>query len=340
VIKNPNATLIAIVDPSPHGAQLAAQLNTTYYPTVSALLSSPHIPHAAIICTPNTTHVPIATQLASAGIAILVEKPLSSDISSGRTLLAHVKACNVKLLVGHHRRFQPCIAHAKAILCSPPDAKASLGRILALSGHWTARKPDAYFAPPLEWHRDAGAVLVNLIHDVDALQYLFGPISRVHAEATPSTREFTAEEGAALILRFASGVVGTFLLCDAAPSPWSFEAGTGENPTIPKTGRDFYRVFGTRGALSVPDLVRFAYEDEADGDEGDWTRVVREQKVGAGEEEVIVPFDKQMEHFVSLVKGEVDKPMCSGEDGLRALMVCEAVKEAIRTGMGVDVGEV
>lgn len=57
-----------------------------------------------------------------------------------------------------------------------------------------------------------------------------------------------------MILKFASGAVGTFILSDAVPSPYSFEAGTGEIPMITYTGQDFHRIFGTQASLSVPNM--------------------------------------------------------------------------------------
>jgi len=335
IVKNLNATLIALVDPAPHGAQVAAELKTNHYASVDVLIKSIHKPQAAIICTPNATHVPIAKELATAGINILVEKPMSTDITSGRELIAHAKACGVKLLIGHHRRFNSYISLTKSILVSP-DPNTSLGRIIAISGLWTAYKPASYFAPPTEWRRGAtgGVTLINLVHEIDILHHLLGPIVRVHAESTTSTRGFAASEGAAIILRFASGVVGTFVVSDATPSPFNFEAGTGENPMIPRAGKDFYRFFGTEASLSVPDMTRFSYDGAK---EKSWTQVLAEQKVAVKD---IVPFDAQVEHFVRLVRGEAEEPLCSGEDGLRALMVCEAVKEAMATGRAVDVGDV
>jgi predicted dehydrogenase len=335
VIKNPNATLIALVDPAPHGAQVATELNTNHYASVEALIRSPHKPQAAIICTPNATHVPIAKELATAGIDILVEKPMSTDIPSGRELIAHAKACGVKLLVGHHRRFNSYISLTKSILTSPHPS-TSLGRILAVSGLWTTYKPSSYFAVPTEWRQGAtgGVILINLIHEIDILHHLLGPIVRVHAESTTSTRGFAADEGAAVILRFASGAVGTFVASDATPSPFNFEAGTGENPMVPRVGKDFCRIFGTEASLSVPDMARFSYDGAG---ERSWTRVLAERKIAV---EDLVPFDAQVEHFVKLVSGEVGGPLCSGEDGLRALMVCEAVREAMRTGKAVDVEDV
>jgi predicted dehydrogenase len=335
VIKNPNTTLIALVDPAPHSAQMATKLNINHYPSVEAMIKSPHKPQAAIICTPNATHVAIAKELATAGIDILVEKPMSTNIPSGRELIAHAKSCSVKLLIGHHRRFNSYISLTKSILASS-DPDTSLGRIIAISGLWTAYKPASYYAPPTEWRQGAtgGVILINLIHEIDILHHLFGPIVQVHAEATTSTRGFAADEGVAIILRFASGVVGTFVASDATPSPFNFEAGTGENPTIPRVGKDFYRIFGTEASLSVPDMTRFSYDGAG---EKSWTQVLTERKIAV---EDVVPFDAQMEHFVELVKGEVREPLCSGEDGLRALMVCDAVREAMRTGMAVNVENV
>ena len=163
------------------------------------------------------------------------------------------------------------------------------------------------------------------------MQYLIGPITRVHAEVTPSQRGFAAEEGAAIIFRFASGSVGTFLLSDAVPSPHNFEAGTGENPIIPKAGRDVYRIFGTEGMLSVPDLRRWTYEE---GKEKSWTEVMREEVLEA--EDAKIPFELQVDHFVNVILG-LETAICPGEEGLRALVVCDAVRKAIEIGMPVDI---
>jgi predicted dehydrogenase len=133
------------------------------------------------------------------------------------------------------------------------------------------------------------------------------------------------------VLKFESGVVGTFLLCDSAPSAHSFEAGTGENPNIPRSGRDFYRIFGSEGTLSVGNMKVERYRD--DGGEGAWSDEVIEEDVQVGGE---VPFDEQVGHLVRVVRG-LEGPRCSIEDGLRAVVVAEAVRKAMKTGVPVDI---
>lgn len=211
-------------------------------------------------------------------------------------------------------------------------AISSLGRLVAVSGLWTLYKPQEYFQPPTEWRRlnTAGPILINLIHEIDILHHLFGPIVRVFAEETVSQRGYPAEEGAAITLKFANGMVGTFLLSDAVVSPHNFEAGTGENPTIPKVGQDFYRIFGSEGSLSVPNMVRWTYQKEAKG----WTEELQRESLELPPTKA--PFELQIEHFVKVIRGE-ETPSCSGVEGLRAVVVCEAIKQSMREGRPKDI---
>lgn len=343
VIQDPNASLHCIIDPSPAAASVASDLGTTLFSSISDMLASPSgKPDAAIICTPNKTHVALSTELLSAGINVLCEKPLSVDIPSGQSLVAHARAHpSLHLLAGHHRRFNPYVVATKRILESKTN---SIGQITAISGLWALYKPPAYFDPPTEWRRNGdsgGPVWINLIHEIDILHYLLGShIVRVAAFEAPKRRGHDAEEGGAIILHFDNGVVGTFLLSDAVVSPHAFEMGTRENPVIPRAGKDVYRIFGTEGTLSVPDLRRSFY-DVADGREKSWNSELSEvtetlEAWLSEEERAKVPFELQVAHFVRVIRGN-EKPVCSGEDGLAAVRVAEAVRVALRTGHVVDV---
>ncbi|RAL00825.1 Gfo/Idh/MocA family protein [Aspergillus ibericus CBS 121593] len=347
VVRHPSTTLLALIDPSPSAPTTASTLNTLYFPSLPALLSTPDIPHpdAAIICTPNHTHVSIAIACLEAGIHVLLEKPVSECVETGLPLLRAVRQYpGVKVLIGHHRRFNPYITKTKEILDS-----GVLGMIIAISGLWTIYKPDEYFAPPTEWRREkgrGGVLGINFIHDVDLMHYLLGPITRVYGEKTMMQRggedkSHTAEEGAAITLRFKSGVVGTFVVCDGVVAPWSFEVGTGENPLIPMVEGDgdgeggFYRVLGTRGALSVPDLKTWRYEGERS-----WREKLKvEEYIGEVDREG-VPFDLQLGHFVDVIEGRESVARCDAVEGLRALVVVDAVKRALEGETVVEVVDV
>jgi predicted dehydrogenase len=325
VERNSDTVLSAVVDPGSHGQTIAAQLGTPYYTSVSELLGSVDIPDAAIICTPNHTHAAISKELARKGIHLLVEKPLSDDLESGASIVEYAKAARVKLLVGHHRRFNPYIVEAKRLL-------PTLGKITMINGVWATQKAASYFAAPAEWRQGAtgGPVLINMIHEIDVLQYLLGPITRVQAEQCASERGYEAEEGGVLILHFENGTVGSFAFCDNVPSPYNFEAAVGEEP-FPLSGVDFLRIFGTQASLSLPDLKRFSY-DRSKG-KGWWSPLtVDVLNVDAG----IPAFESQLKHFVAVIRGQ-EEPRCTGDEALRALLVAKAIKKAMVTGKAVEV---
>ncbi|CAK7231695.1 hypothetical protein SBRCBS47491_008018 [Sporothrix bragantina] len=362
VLENPATDLIAVIDPSPGAASIKTDLGvpetTPIFADVADLLKSTTVPKpdCAIICTPPHTHVPISTTLIEAGIHVLVEKPISDTVESGRALVALAKKNNVHLLVGHHRRFNPYIVAAKKAV-----SEGIVGNVLAVSAIWALCKPDPYFDadPALSWRksrsRGGGVVLTNFVHEADILQHLLGRIVRVHAEeitpqrnaeARKDPQHDMAEEGVALTLRFASGVVGTFILSDAAVSPHSFEMGTGENPHIPRVRSghdgheaegdeiDVYRILGTHGTLSVPDLILTSY---GKGNARSWNDKLQREKL-AIDTDPRVPFERQLDHFVKVVRGQ-EEPSCTGQAGLAAVQVCQAILESLATKKTVDIAE-
>jgi predicted dehydrogenase len=328
VVNCDTAQLLCFVDPSPSAPKVAESFQVPIFSSTEHMLQNGYKPDAAIVCTPNKTHAMITKELLAAGINVLVEKPVSTTIPDGKEMIKTASSTGKHLLVGHHRRFNPYISATKKALLD-----GVVGSPVAISGLWALFKPPSYFAAPTEWRAKfdgGGVVLINVIHEVDILQFLFGPITKIHAERTASTRGHEAEEGAAILLRFESGLVGTFVIVDSSPSAHSFESGTGENPTIPKTGKDFLRIFGTEATLSVGDMLITRH---LPGEEKSWTNAVHQERLPVGDE---IPFDEQIKNLVKVVCGE-EQPRCSGEDGLSALLVCEGIRRALGTDEAVVV---
>lgn len=367
ILQRPDCTVFAVVDRSAKGPGVAKSCGALHFNTVDDLLAyceQQHVayPDAAIIATPNNTHAALGMQLAAKGVHLLVEKPMAANAEDCMALLDFCEDRDVKLLIGHHRRFNPYIVATKKHM-------AKVGTPIAIQGVWALRKQQAYFDEK-PWRscvdRGGGALLINLIHDLDLLQYLIGPVERVYAEVLPrqrSTAPDSVDEGAALTLRFANGCCGTFLCLDNVTSPFSFEAGTGENPLIPQNElmSGFYRIFGSDGTLSVPDLtlyhqnslpaeerswwneveaskLRMAHEEEEPRPQTDsmltpppsWD--TKEANFGSAPREKPHPFDLQLDHFVNLIRGDETVVKCSGLDAARAMLCMEAVVASINTG--------
>lgn len=87
VLKTPDAELACIVDPRPSAEAVAQKLKCPLFKSVGAMLASPLKPDAALVCTPNHTHVPLSKELLNGGVHVLCEKPISVDAASGQELV-------------------------------------------------------------------------------------------------------------------------------------------------------------------------------------------------------------------------------------------------------------
>jgi predicted dehydrogenase len=99
----PEAELLAIVDPAPEVKAMAMEMNVEWSPSF-ATLAHQEKPEGVIVATPNQVHVANGLECIAAGIPTLVEKPIADDVASATKLVEAAEAAHVPLLVGHHRR--------------------------------------------------------------------------------------------------------------------------------------------------------------------------------------------------------------------------------------------
>jgi predicted dehydrogenase len=190
---------------------------------------------------------------------------------------------------------------------------------------WAVRKPDDYFEAA--WRRRAGGgpILINMIHDIDCLRHLCGEIAEVQAYGSSAVRGFEVEDTAVVAIRFAGGALGTVTLTDAAPSPWGWEAGSGDNPNIAASHENCYRFLGTAAALDFPNLTLWRGAGPEPASWADPLTATRRDR--AGHEAL----PRQLEHFLRVIAG-AEAPRIDGRDGLATLAATLAVTQAMRTG--------
>jgi predicted dehydrogenase len=312
--------LAGVVDPSPGAADLAARHGVPWSPSLGAALAGP-LPErtGVVVATPNRLHVEQALACVAAGVPVLVEKPLADSVDDGVLLVEAAEAAGVPVLVGHHRRHSPLLAAAKRLVDD-----GTLGRLVAVQGSALFHKPDAYFdAAP--WRREPGGgpILINLVHEVDALRMVCGDVVAVQAMAAGHVRGFPVEDTVSVGLAFANGALGSFLLSDTAASPRSWEQTSGEDRRYSvHDDEDCYLIAGTRGSLEVPTMRLRTYPGVRSWEEPFESTVVDVPRAD--------PLARQLDHFCDVVL-EAAEPLVPARDALETLRVTQAVAEAART---------
>lgn len=311
------ARLAAVVDPDPDAQALAEARGATWFADLETYLSDAR-PDGLVLATPNQLHVTQGLAAVRAGVPVLIEKPIANDVSSAAALVAEAEASGVPVLVGHHRRHNPLVAAAKAVL----DA-GRLGEIVAASAEFWLYKPDDYFAPDWRRARGAGPVYINLIHDIDLMRHFCGNVENVQAMESRKVRGFEVEDTTVVLLRFVTGALATVTVSDTISAPWSWEFTSGENKVYPNVTTSCYKIGGTHGALSVPDMKLWHHT----GARSWWEPIAAETidyKPGS-------PLARQLVNFIDVIRGEA-APLVSGREGLESLRVVEAIKAAALSG--------
>ena len=316
--------LSAVVDPAPGAKAHAHKAGVPLYTSLAELFAKDR-PDGVVLATPNALPVPNALACIAAGLPMLLEKPIAPTVAEAEQLVRAADAANAKILIGHHRAHSPIMAKAREVVAS-----GRLGKLVAVMCSATFLKPDSYFADA-PWRREPGGgpILLNMIHEVHNLRMLCGEIVAVQAFSSPAARGFAVEDTVAINLRFASGVLGTFMLSDTAACPRSWEQTSQENKAYPSyDDEDCYVICGTNGSLSVPTMRLKTYPRLEDRS---WWKPFETGVVGMLRDD---PLKHQMEHFGAVVRGEA-QPLVSARDGLANLRVTEAIVAAAKTGSTV-----
>lgn len=320
--------LCAVVDPSDAAHTLSQSLKVPYFQSLEKLLSQGR-PDGVILATPNAMHVKQALQCLDAGVPVLIEKPIAHTVADAQRLVDAIQsspnAAAAKVLVGHHRAYSPLMAKAQAII-----EQGRLGRLVSVVGTAMFYKPDAYFTDaPWRTQKGGGPVLINLIHEIHNLRLLCGDVVEVQAMASNAVRGFEVEDTAAINFRFASGVLGTFLVSDTSASARSWEQTSQENKDYASDAdEDCYVIAGTLGSLAIPTMRMKTYASPA---ERSWFKPFLTETLVIEREN---PLLLQLEHFLEVIRGNA-RPRVTVRDGLQNLQVVEAIASATQTQQAV-----
>lgn len=324
--RNPDIEIVGIAEFNPATRDTYAAEGIAVFADHREMLAEV-APDGVIISTPNAYHAPAAIDCLAAGAVPLIEKPVADTLEAGLKLREAVRGSGLPALVGHHRRHNPIIATASAHV----DA-GGIGRVVAVNGLWLRRKPDEYFREI--WKIDpalgGGVLLINAIHDFDSLRTICGEIETVQAMTSNASRGTAAEDTAVVLLRFASGALGTLTISDNVVAPWCWEMTSQEDPRFAWEPENCYVICGTQASLAVPTLDLWSNSPNGGRD----ATFIRRKLYHVAAESM----ELQMRHFVRVIRRE-EEPLVTVDSALATLAATLAVGISARQGGPVRVAD-
>ncbi|MEP3045671.1 MAG: Gfo/Idh/MocA family oxidoreductase [Roseibium sp.] len=304
IAENSRCELAALVEPDHRKAAGLA------CPVFNALEDIDCAVDGVILATPTNLHREQAVYALKRGWHVLIEKPIAGTVEDAEAIAQASLDGGRSVLVGHHRRHHPRVQKLREILQS-----GVLGDIVTLSMMWGVKKPDAYFEGNWRSGEDGSPIMINAVHDLDLLRFLFGEIEDIKGFGNRGRRSTARTETAACVIQFEGGCLATLTISDTTPAPWGFEMGVNENPNIGATGQDMLFVSGTKGAISFPSLTLWTGSP-------DWSEAPQPDKIAC---EPGIPLNNQLNHFLDIIE-HGQEPLIDANDGLRTLSATLALE--------------
>jgi len=331
------AQLAGIVSSSSaNSAAAAASLGfERAYESADALLADPSIDVVHIV-TPNATHFQFALAAIHHGKHVVCEKPLTTSTADAEVLASAALAAGVTATVPFVYRFHPMIREARARVLA-----GEAGRLISIQGSYLQ---DWLLAPtddnwrvdekrggPSRAFADIGSHLCDLLEFVTEDR-----IARVQAlkrtvfDERSLNRPVTTEDLVAVLLETRKGAIGTLLVSQLSPGRKNrlhFEI-SGTEETIEFNQEDPESLWLGRRTRS--ELLRRDLDLSADA--------MRLSVLPPGHP---LGFQDAFNSFVAdsyaAIRGEVREGLPTFEDGLRAVVLTDAVMESALTGSWIEI---
>jgi predicted dehydrogenase len=286
-------------------------------------------PDVAAIFLPHIDCAPAAIFCAEKGVHVMVEKPMAVSADAGQLIVTAARRAGVKLTTGYCWRLHPVAREIKRLVAS-----GIIGNVIGAEGRCAAGRLTRYIdghAPwMLEKAKSGGGPIYNLgVHWIDLFRWVLqDEVVEVSGQNVKINSCFDIEDNSYAHLRFDKG---TMLALDISYTvPNSFP-----------NGRDLYiGLRGTRGVLSwapayegQKDLLQLCSDDPAMSGSP-----VRSTEFDA---ESVKGYSGYMgREYVRMFADAVltgNEPPITGEDGVAALRVVEAVYRAAAERRWVEV---
>lgn len=268
---------------------------------------------AVLLTTPNQVHAEQIIAAAEAGKHVFADKPMTLTTQEARRVVEACKQHGVILAVGHSRRRSAGVRKMKQLI-----DQGALGTPIAVEANLSFGMGLTLTKQQWRWNRkeSPGGPLMSLgIHHIDNLHYLLGPIARVSSFfgrlATPSP----IEDVTSTIFEFKSGVLG-YLGCNFA---------------TPKVY--MLNVQGTEANLYGGDEGNSLFIQKKPLDLN--TSYVEPQHEAIPLTPVDIVLEEIREFARCVQTGQ--RPEVSGEEGLNAIAVVEAMVQSAQQKGSVEV---
>jgi predicted dehydrogenase len=266
---------------------------------------------AVVVCTEATQHYGVALRCLKAGKHVLVEKPLTTDLSDAEKLTLLAERSGLTLMVGHTFMYNAAIRNVKEYLTKSPcevyyvySRRTNLGPI----------------------RRDVNALWDLATHDIVIFNYLLDSVPEWVSAVAGKVLRNCREDIGFISLGYPGGILGHIHVS------W---ADAGKAREVVVVCGDKRIVFDDLNGLEQVRVFEKGIRpvtDEPVG-YGEYRLQIRDGDIVSPKIEVSEPLKNQCRHFLDCI-GSGQQPISNGRSGIEVLRVLNAVDRSVATQGG------
>lgn len=216
--KIPGSRVVAVMSRNADKAQSYAERHgiPRWYSDPWKLIQDPDV-NAVYIATPPSSHATYAIMAMKAGKAVYVEKPLAASYADCQRINHISQQTGVKCFVAYYRRYLPYFQKVKQLV-----DEGAIGKVMNVQIRFAVPPRDLDYNQndkPWRVQRDiaGGGYFYDLApHQLDMLQMIFGPITKVHGFSTNREGLYETEDSVSASFEFADHLPGSGSWCFVA----------------------------------------------------------------------------------------------------------------------------
>lgn len=235
----PNSELVAVMRRDGQKAKAYAEKHEVpkWYDNADQLINDPEV-NAIYIATPPHVHAELTEKAARAGKPVYVEKPMARSYQECLDMIAACEQAQVPLFVAYYRRTLPNFLKIKELV-----ENGAIGDVRLVNIQMNQTKdPKIIISTETNWRVEpeiaGGGYFYDLAsHQLDFLDFLFGPIKAAKGIAANQAGRYAAEDIVTASFEFENGVLGS--------GSWCFT-------TAKTANKDMTTIVGSKGQISYP----------------------------------------------------------------------------------------
>ncbi len=196
--------------------------------------------NAIYVATPPGSHAEYAIMAIEAGKPVYVEKPMAAHYPECVRMIEASEKCKIPLYVAYYRRTLPGFLKVKELV-----ETGSIGKVRFIQIQLFYPPTDDEKAGKLSWYINpeiagAGHFFDLACHQLDFLDFVFGPVINVKSTVSNQAGLYKAEDFVTADFLFDNNILGT--------GTWCFNAS-------PESKRDSIEIIGEKGTISFSCFV-------------------------------------------------------------------------------------